>query len=91
MSLNNSLNQLVPEIFDNPAWENKIILLQFVRIKGKSISIIEKNQDVLRTLEATNPANLFPFKNWKLTGESWKVRKRHWKRCSNLQRRQKRL
>ena len=68
MSLNNPLNHLVPAIFDSPAWEDKIVLLQFVRIKGNSISVIEMNQEVLRTIESTNPANLHPFKNWKVTG-----------------------
>ena len=67
MSLNNSLNHLVPAIFDTPAWEDKIVLLQFIRIKGHVISIIKMNPEVLRTIESTNPANLHPFKNWKVT------------------------
>lgn len=67
MALNNSLNHLVPAIFDSPAWEDKIVLLQFVRIKGNCISTIEMNPEVLRTIESTNPANLEPFKNWKVT------------------------
>lgn len=67
MALNNSVNHLVPAIFDNPAWEDKIVLLQFVRIRGNCISTIEMNPEVLRTIESTNPANLKPFKNWKVT------------------------
>ena len=66
--MNTSNNHLVPEIFDNSAWEDKIVLLQFVKIHNESISVIAMDQDVLRTIEATDPANLKPFKEWKITG-----------------------
>lgn len=66
--MNNDLNQLIPEIFDNPAWEDKIKLRNFQTFRGIKISTIEFNEHVHRTLLATNPANLHPFVNWKRTG-----------------------
>ncbi len=67
MSLNNQSNSLIPEIFDNPAWEDKIHIRAFHQFKDMRIVIIENHPDVLRTIQSTNPANLKPFTYWKLT------------------------
>lgn len=65
--MNTQLNQMIPEIFDNPAWESRIELLQYFKVHGNVTSVIRMHPDVLRTIEATNPENLKPFKHWKIT------------------------
>jgi hypothetical protein len=67
MALNNNFNLLIPQIFDNPAWEEKVILTGFVSVPNGAITTIKFDEDVYRTLQATHKDNLKPFVEWELT------------------------
>lgn len=59
-------DHFVPAIFDNAAWESKISISSYTVSPHGAVSIVNCDEDVIRTLRATNKANLKPFVSWKL-------------------------